>query len=254
MAEPISASRRSLRIVHTSDVHLMSESASAVDDGAERTKLAFAKVVDQVVDEEADLFLIAGDLFDSNRVTEEIVHFVEIQLRRTPCPVVLIPGNHDCYDGQSIYRRFDFRTCGPHVHPLTAEEGEEISFPELTLTVWGKGLVEHDHAYRPLAHAPRRRNGHWRVGLAHGFVVPDRKVLRSSLITPDEIAESGLDYLALGHVHVFRDVSHGETRACYPGSPSWPSVPGRGSVALISLDPEHGVTLEERRLAKLEVW
>jgi DNA repair exonuclease SbcCD nuclease subunit len=84
--------------------------------------------------------------------------------------------------------------------------------------------------------------------MAHGHFVEDRREPRSSLITPDEIAGSNLDYLALGHVHVFRDVSQGGVRACYPGAPRIPYAPDAGSVAIVQLDPETGVTIEERRL------
>lgn len=248
--------RRALRLVHTADVHLgelPNAWSSAAPDADER---AFARVVDTVLAESADALLIAGDLFDSNRVPEPAIQFAAAQLSRLSCPVVLIPGNHDCYDGSSIYRRFDFRGIGPHLHPLYAEEGEIVTFERLGLTVWGKGLVDHAPANRPMAGVPgrdgeRRAAGHWLVGLAHGHFVEDRRELRSSLITPDEIAGSGLDYLALGHVHVFRDVSQGEVRACYPGAPRISYAPDVGSLAIIRLDPVSGVSIEERRLGAL---
>lgn len=239
--------RRALRIVHTSDVHLPPRSASD-SDSSSIEETAFIQIVDHVLEEKADALLIAGDLFDSNRVGEDEFGFIETQLRRLSCPVALIPGNHDCFDEQSIYRRFDFRTVGPHVHPLTAEEGEIIRLPDLELTVWGKGLVEHEPANRPMAGLSDPDPGHWFVGMAHGFVVPDRRELRSSLITPDEIADSGLDYLALGHIHVFRDVSEGPTRACYPGAPRTAYGAQTVSFAMVSLDPLTGVAVEERNL------
>ena len=43
---------------------------------------------------------------------------------------------------------------------------------------------------------------------------------RSSPITPAEIEASAYDYIALGHVHVFRDLSQGTTRAFYCGTPA----------------------------------
>jgi DNA repair exonuclease SbcCD nuclease subunit len=248
--------RRPLRLVHTADVHLGELTSAWSAASADADERAFARVVDTVLAERADVLLIAGDLFDSNRVSEPAVRFAASQLGRLSCPVVLIPGNHDCYDGTSIYRRFDFRGIGSHVHPLYAEDGEVVTFGELGLTVWGKGLVEHAPANRPLAGAPgraavRRPAGHWLVGLAHGHFVEDRREPRSSLITPDEIADSGLDYLALGHVHVFRDVSQGAVRACYPGAPRISYAPDAGSLAIIALDPEEGVSIEERRLGGL---
>jgi DNA repair exonuclease SbcCD nuclease subunit len=229
-------------------------------------------VIDIVLAEKADALLIAGDLFDSNRVPEPAIRFAQSQIARVGCPVILIPGNHDCYDETSIYRRFDFRAIGSHVHPLYAEAGEVVTFEDLGLVVWGKGLIEHAPANRPMAGVPPRAiraaspgaglaaaaasaeaaaayaHDHWFVGMAHGHFVEDRREPRSSLITPDEIEGSGLDYLALGHVHVFRDVSQGSVRACYAGAPRISYAPDAGSVAIIRLDPVGGVSIEERRL------
>ena len=56
--------------------------------------------------------------------------------------------------------------------------------------------------------------------MAHGLYMDDPESDRSSLITPQEIADSGFDYLALGHVHVHRQMRHGNTLACYPGVPA----------------------------------
>lgn len=243
-------SRPSLRLVHTSDVHLASAASAGASGGdGSAEKAAFRRVIETVLEERADILLIAGDFFDSNRVSRATLSFVEAQLGRLCCPVVLIPGNHDCYDAQSVYRRFDMRTIGPNVHPLTAEDGEVVGFAELHLSVWGKGLVDHVPSNRPLAGVPRRDGDHWFVGMAHGLFVEGRADLRSSLITPEEVANSGFDYLALGHAHVFRDVSQGRTRACYAGSPMIPHALHRGSVAIVTLDPEAGISIEGRAIS-----
>ena len=66
--------------------------------------------VDLALAEKVDLFLIAGDLFDSNvqprrsveRVAAELKRLVEARIR-----TVIIPGTHDVYDRASIYRAYD---------------------------------------------------------------------------------------------------------------------------------------------------
>src|SRR5688500_16134162 len=83
---------RPLRIAHTSDVHLHNG-----EDGA-HVRTAFTRVVDAVIRTEAELFLIAGDLFDDNRVRKDVIEFVYEQLARVECPTVLIAGNHDCWE------------------------------------------------------------------------------------------------------------------------------------------------------------
>ena len=246
----MSRERPPVKLIHTSDVHL--DARRRREHGPERTpaQRAFERVVDLVCEESADLFLIAGDLFDSNRVGVADFEFACAQLSRASCPVVVIPGNHDCYDDGSVYRAFDLREAGSHVHPLTAEDGEMLEFAELHATVWGRGLVEHDPSYQPLAGVPPRRGDLWHVGMAHGYFVEEDVELRSSLIRPEEVASSGLDYLALGHVHVFRDVSRGDTRACYPGTPGplYLGAEGPGSAAVVTLDPDAGIEIEQRKL------
>ncbi|MBI3757783.1 MAG: DNA repair exonuclease [Deltaproteobacteria bacterium] len=246
-------SRRRIKVIHTSDVHLESDTFGRSEEGQKyrrRIQGAFQKVVDQVIAEDADLFLIAGDLFDSNRVHESGIEFVHQELSRAPCPVVLIPGNHDCYDTRSIYKKFDFSVAGPHVFTLTAEEGQVIELPHIDATVWGKGMIEHDHKYRPIAGVAPRHRDYWHIGMAHGYCVDEEELQRSSLIFPREIEQSGLDYLALGHVHVYTDLSQGETKACYPGTPAplHLGVNEGGSYALAIFDPDTGVSFTQRKI------
>jgi DNA repair exonuclease SbcCD nuclease subunit len=241
--------RRSLRVIHTSDVHIDSDSFIGERREAARLRAqnAFAKVVDALREERADLLLIAGDLFDSSRIAQEALDFVLSELARASCPVVLLPGNHDCYDEHSVYRRVDFGGVGSHVHVLTAVEGERLELPELDAAVWGRAMVDHDPSNQPLAGVPPRLEGVWNIGIAHGLLAAQGAELRSSLITPQQIDESGFDYLAMGHLHVFREVSQRPTRAAYSGSPV-PLPPGGGrggSVALVDLDIVSGVRLTE---------
>ncbi len=237
-----------LRIVHTSDVHL--------DDNAEgqRAQAAFAQVVDAVLAQHAQLFLIAGDLFDHNRVPGHVIDFVHAQLARVTCPTVIIPGNHDCYNERSILRRTDFDPDEHGIHLLSEEDGQRVHFDHLHATVWGRGMIEHEPANKPLRNAPDRHGDTWNIGMAHGFYVDYPETMRSSLITPDEIAASGFDYLALGHVHVASEIRHGQTLACYPGSPSmgYGSTRYVPSVAVVDLLPSVGPQLRIVALPKAE--
>ena len=235
-------SEQAVRIVHTSDVHLTS-SPTEVDEGA-AARDALRGIVELVRAEGADLLLVAGDLFDSNSVSNELVDFARGQLREVEAPVVLIPGNHDCFDESSVYRRFDWRLAGLHL--LSAEEGEVVRFEHLDLSIWGKGMVDHAPENRPLSGLAQRDGERWAIGMAHGLVMEGPPELRSSLIPAADIAACELDYLALGHVHVFRDVSQGVTRAFYPGAPVVLWAPEKASVALVTLDPEEGVRVESR--------
>jgi DNA repair exonuclease SbcCD nuclease subunit len=240
----------SIKLVHTSDVHLDSRYTSDVEggfrNGAER---AFAAVVTCTKAENADLLLIVGDLFDHNRVGESDFDFVCSQLARVTCPVVLLPGNHDVHDESSVWHRLEAAGTGGHVHALLDHDGERIELNDIGTKVWGRAMAEHAPDNVPLSDTPNRQEHAWNIGMAHGLVVSERAGYGSSQITHNEIRTSGFDYLALGHVHVWGDMSQGSTQACYPGSPvaAYASING-GHVAIVTLCPETGVDVERRQI------
>ena len=167
--------RPNIKIVHTSDVHLDGRNRAPESDGfrnvAER---AFCSVVDLVVSESADLFLIAGDLFDSNRMCEADFEFVYEQLSRTNCPVVLIPGNHDVNNEASVWTRMQLDRAGPDIHPITDATGELIDLPKLRTTIWGRSMVEHAPDNIPMEGVSTGPEDYWHIGMAHGDVLRDR--------------------------------------------------------------------------------
>ena len=115
-----------LRIIHTADVHLGARHDDLGEQAAaqrERQFAAFKAAIDLALAEKVDLFLIAGDLFDSNvqprrsveRVAAELKRLAEARIRS-----VIIPGTHDVYDRASIYRAYDLAAlagCAPRRRP-----------------------------------------------------------------------------------------------------------------------------------------
>jgi len=241
-----------IKIVHTSDVHLDSrfgkDEAEGYRNVAER---AFAAVIDLTITQSADLFLIAGDLFDSNRIHDRDIEFVYSELNRAQCPVVLIPGNHDVHDERSVWNRVDFTKAGSHVHALMEHEGRTVELDEIGASIWGKAMAEHAPENLPLEGVVERPTDYWHIGMAHGYAMPKRAGIGASPITHGEIGDSELDYLALGHVHVWGELDHGRTKARYSGSPvaEFASSAG-GHVAIATLHPERGVDVERHLVSE----
>jgi DNA repair exonuclease SbcCD nuclease subunit len=220
---PTKPPHRPLRLVHTSDVHLETDTFGSGERGVQlrdKVRDAFGRVIDIANDRDADMILIVGDLFDSARVTQEGLAFALGTIARARMPVVMIPGNHDAHDERSIYAGLAPGTLPQNLHLILEPEGRTIDFPHLAARVWGRAMVEHTPDYRPLSGVPEREEGLWNIALAHGFFMEDGEIERSSPITPSEIERSRYDYVALGHVHVFSDVSQGSTRAFYCGTPA----------------------------------
>ena len=248
---------KQLKIVHTSDVHLDSRGTDRPVEGfRSRAERAFSGVVDTALEEHAELLLIAGDLFDNNRVDDSNIDFVYEQFERLnqgACQVVMLPGNHDVHDASSVWNRFDFDEAGEHVHGLMSHDGASVTLDDIGVRVWGKAMQEHAPENYPLLGTPERHDHHWNVGMAHGQVVEQRIGQGSSPITRREIGTSGFDYLALGHIHVWADHSEGDTVAYYCGSPvAHYAGAGGGKVALVTLCPETGVGVASRQVTTWE--
>jgi len=242
--------RRALRVLHTADVHLDGDSAGRPEVHAAQRRV-FQRIVDQALADQADLLLIAGDLFDHNRVPDDTVAFVLAELNRFQRPVVILPGNHDALRTNAIYDRHDFTAAASHVRVIRELNGEIIDFPELDTRVWGRAMEEHEPTFQPLAHIPARDQARWCLALGHGFFYPDRqRPDRSSPIFADEIRDTGWDYVALGHQHVQTDVSQGAVSACYAGAPAieWAGANPDGAVLRIDFSVEAGIRVEPRRL------
>lgn len=243
--------RRHLRVLHTADVHLDGDS-SAADERRERGWRVFRGIVDRALADQVDMLLIAGDLFDHNRVPDETVAFVRSQLGRLRQPVVILPGNHDVLQPGAIYDRHDFAAGAGHVHVIRRPDGETLEFPDLDAVVWGRAMENHEPTFRPLAHLPGRDDRRWCLAMGHGFFYAERqRPERSSPIFADEIRDAGWDYLALGHHHVRADVSQGGVAAYYAGAPvpEGGAASSDGAVLRVDFSPDGGVRVELRPLA-----
>lgn len=244
-----------LKILHTADVHLDCDSYG---DREQRQALcsqyrhAFEAIIDCALDEAVDLLLIAGDLFDHNRVPDETVAFVQEQLRRLSQPVIILPGNHDCLYTGSIYDRHDFSAACDNVQVITHLNGQIIELPALDAVVWGRAMEEHEPGFHPLEHIPRRFDRRWHIAMAHGFFFDTAQHAdRSSPIFAEEIRDTGWDYVAMGHVHVLSDRSQGDVTAYYPGASlvNWTGEKPHGHVLVLECAPGQGMRVRPRALA-----
>jgi len=222
--------------LHTSDLHLDRLEDKACD--------SLATIVSLAIDEQVDMVIIAGDLFDHNRIENDLVSFVVGQLKRLPAPVVILPGNHDCLVPGSVYEQAEFQS-SDKIHIIRAPQGETLDLPELEVSIWGKCIDSYDADVLPLEGVPQPRvNGRWHVAVAHGYYVGKEPPLSYSYyIRHEELVNSGQDYIALGHLPMFRCVCL-EPVAYYCGSPSMSD-----SVALVELSDETGVQVTQCMLA-----
>jgi exonuclease SbcD len=223
--------RKALKILHTSDFHLSNNG----DDDRESIEGTLALSTRY----RADLLIIAGDLFDHNRVNEDLVRYTADSLQDAPCPVFIIAGNHDCYTPGSVYDRFDFWQDCSNIKIFKGEDGEMVQLPDLGVSMWGKSIDSDEEDVLPLAGIPQPEiNGNWNIAVAHGYFVGKNPPLFPSYhITEREVVDLKWDYLALGHVPAFRCLCE-QPMTYYSGSPSFSK-----NAALVEFSEERGVSV-----------
>ncbi len=268
-ADKREAVHRMLRLLHTADVHLGARHADLGDAASaqrQRQFAAFAASVDLALAEKVDLFLVAGDLFDSNvqprrsveKVAAELARLAQARVRS-----VLIPGTHDVYDRSSVYRAYDLAamagaTAGDDLLTVLTPERPWVHLAALDAVVHGPVFATKRAPHSPLRDlaAVRMPDATWRIGLLHAAVaIPGRTDHDEVVITTDEIAASGLDYLALGHWHGAQVARARGVTYAYSGAPEPVALDQdkAGKVLLVTLDGVNdakAVTVEERTVGK----
>lgn len=259
-----------LRILHTADVHLGARHADMGDQAAaqrDRQFAAFRASVDLAIAEKVDVVLVAGDLFDSNtqpkrsveRVAAELRRLVEVQIR-----TVIIPGTHDVYDRSSIYRAYDLKAMagsGPDDDWVTILDPDhpDVHLASNDVVVYGTVFATKRAPRSPLAglQAAQDERATWKVGLVHGSLAIAGKTDGDEVVvTREEIAASGLHYLALGHWHSAQKGTAGQTTYAYSGAPEPIALDQdrAGKVLLVTLDGADGgpatASVEERQVGR----
>src|SRR5579883_1347815 len=206
------AAPQAVLIAHSSDLHLASETRQ--EDDLARLQ----SVLDTAAAAGADALLLAGDIFDHNRVKLPLIDAVGRRLQDAGLPVIILPGNHDCLAVGSVYRRGGLGEV-PNVDVLGITADELLPLAGLDLEVWGRPHPDHvDMA--PLRDPAPRGSARWRIAMAHGHWVSGPQDLhRSWLIHQEELDALQADYLALGHWDLATKIGAGDLPAYYSGSP-----------------------------------
>ena len=200
-----------MKLLHGADLHLDSPLLATPE-----LQEALLSVPDRLAklcrQEGCDAVLLAGDLFDgkwsSRSVTALRQAFLDMAV-----PVFISPGNHDYLSVDSTYLTEKWPE---NVHIFTSRTITSVAVPELDLRVYGAGYhsMECDALLEGFCAEGVER---YHVGLLHGD--PTRVDSPYCPVTAAQVRESGLHYLALGHIHKSGQLREGETLCAWPGCP-----------------------------------
>lgn len=212
-----------MKLLHAADLHLDSPFAGLDDRQAallrQESRDTLGRLVDWANDHAADVMLLAGDLFDSDRLYSQTARTLALALGRFRGRIFLAPGNHDPYVPGGGYDAVDWPE---NVHIFTSRTPRTVLLPELNASVTGAAFTSAQEREPFSGAAFAGNDAPIRLGVVHGEVTRGESKYRP--ITPVEIEKTGLTYLALGHVHRCGGVQRaGAVAYAYPGC-----LPGRG--------------------------
>jgi DNA repair exonuclease SbcCD nuclease subunit len=192
------------------------------DDAAMLAEARFdvvARIAALAAERGVDAVLVAGDVFDTQGVSDRTIRRLFAAMAAYAGPWVMIAGNHDAALADSVWSRAMQLGCIPaNVHvPLATGV---VDLAAINLAVLAAPLTQR-HTYDDATQAFDALDtepGRIRVGLAHGSVagrLPDN-IDATNPIAPDRAARARLDYLALGDWHGCLSI---DERTWYAGTP-----------------------------------
>ncbi|MCQ9616350.1 DNA repair exonuclease [Paenalcaligenes niemegkensis] len=192
--------------------------------------------------------LVAGDVFDSQSLSERTVRRMFNALEAFDGDWIFISGNHDALLAEGVWQFAKrLKLLSERVHLL--EEASVSCFDPYRLAVLPAPLTQRhtvhdltqwfDEAFTP--------KGYYRIGMAHGSVqgVLSDEASRTNPIAAGRAMQAGLDYLALGDWHGMKQI---DERTWYSGTPE----PDRfrnndaGCALIVSIDQPGAVPHVER--------
>ncbi|BAP89236.1 metallophosphoesterase [Burkholderiales bacterium GJ-E10] len=180
---------------------------------------AVARIADLAGREDADMVLVAGDVFDAQGVSDRTVFRLFQSMEGFHGPWVLIPGNHDASLAESVWTRAErLGAIPPHVHVCLRSEPLVLDGPAVAIL---PAPLTQRHTYTDCTDwfdAAVTPVGMPRIGIAHGSVqgILAPEIDSTNPIALDRAASARLDYLALGDWHGTRQI---DPRTWYSGTP-----------------------------------
>ena len=211
----------SVRILHCADLHIGAECSFLGTRSRARkaeVKRTFHRILEICKEEQTELLLIAGDLFDDVRVNEDTLNEIRDAIaEQTSLTVVIAAGNHDPATPDSPYCEERF---WPENVILFGAQPECRVLPELGVRLVGAGFTGTYCYQSMLRKLPAVDDELINIGVMHGELVSDNARSDYNAVTQRMIQMSGLDYLALGHIHKRSEIQKsGNTFYAYSGCP-----------------------------------
>lgn len=222
------------RFVHAADLHIDSPFHGLRDVDMRvgkrlksATYEAFRNLVRLCIDEQASFLLIAGDVYDGeDRGVQAQVRFREglAELALHGIETFIVHGNHDPLDGWVSQMTWPegVHIFGPqpewkpaHMRRASAGVGRGAVIAAVQGVSYPTRVVSENLS---LKFTPPQGRDLFTIGLLHCNVGGNTEHANYAPCTVDDLAQTGLDYWALGHVHTRQTLQQDRPAIVYPGN------------------------------------
>lgn len=217
-----------IRFIHAADLHLdtpfsgLEQISSKLGEKLREAPFkSLQKIVDTALEKEVDFVLLAGDLYNTERVNIKAQSLFIEQLKRlekAEIAVFLIRGNHDYISENAQTLTLPFptnvytyeRTVDTHVFETKTKKRVAISgFSYDSKWIFDRKVKEYPNRFP---------NVDMHIGLLHGAIESANSENGNyAPFSVDELRMKNYDYWALGHVHQKQHVAENPT-VIYPGN------------------------------------
>lgn len=217
-----------MRIAHIADVHLGYRAYNRINRlGLNAREVdvfdAFRQAMAKIAEINADIVLVAGDLFHTVRPSNMMIQYAfrEISLfrRKTSAPVVIIGGNHDSPRSADTGCILDLFQNIEGVYVVHGKY-EQVYLKNLDASVFC--LCHRVLPQRSSLQIQPDPSSKYNILMVHGTVDGvARNVYDTDIIQRSEVINDSWDYVAFGHYHTFEQLA---PNAYYSGSLEYAST------------------------------
>ena len=253
-----------LKIFHTGDLHIGMKFNNYPDmiknDLVEARFEILENMILEANEEQCNLFVIAGDLFDKINIPKrDISRVIDILEKFAGDCVLLIPGNHDYDNGMvELWEQFDNNING-NIVLLNEYRPYSLKDFDLDLLVYP--------AYCDSKHSETNRinwineldsleEAKWKLGIAHGALVGLSPDLSNKYfnISEAELNKLGLDLWLLGHTHlsypIKKELSNRQVFNAGTPEPDGMDCQHQGAAWIIEIDETKNITAKTIQTGK----
>ena len=232
-----------MKIIHCSDLHLDSKMETNLNREKARERkneilITFEKMVEYAKQNDVEIIIIAGDLFDKKTVTAKAKKIVKNAILSNPeITFIYLKGNHD----EAGFIDED-EEMPANLKTFNSTSWSKYEFKNITISGIEFGQTDNYEIYNSLFLEKNKTN----IVVMHGLEAEADVKDKTEIINLKALKNKNIDYLALGHIHSFKQGKIDKRGIyCYSGCLEGRGFDECGEKGFVLLNVEEGKITSE---------